>query len=1736
MKKITLSLAGLLISCLGFAQVGIVQNFPTTTLPTGWTSPAGFLSTTQACASASWRVNIYDFLTESSLTTPTQVSNGSDLTISFDYKIVNWSAPTVATNPYNGTITTEISLDGGDSWGVSAGVINNSNHVVANTCATVTYVVPGAEVPAGSNVRIRWRCNFGTSGDYYVYIDNISATQPSTTPPACTTLSSPADGAQNVTSPVLTWADQGGLPTGYRLTIGTTPTGTQILNNVDVGNVTTYNLGSLLSGTTYYVTIKPYNANGEATGCVSTSFSTCSAGTVPFLEVFDVANPTCWTRGTGGTPATGPANFVATNTWVADGFANNGTTGAIKNNIYQAIRNDWFISPAIAIPTNGYELRFDAAATQFAATTAPTTPWELDDFIQVLVQVEGTTAWQEVYIFNSNNQPSASGTPYIIPLSAYSGQTIKVAFRAFEGTQDGVADIDFSIDNFEISPVPSTAPNCTSVTTPTDGAQNVVSSLITWAGATGSPTGYRLTVGTTPTGTQILNNFDVGNTTTYNIGALLSGTTYYVTVIPYNASGNATGCLTSTFSTCGALSVPLLEPFDVASPECWTRGNGGDPATGPTSQVTTNTWVADGYANVGTTGSLRINIDGASKNAWVISPAISIPTNGYELRFNAAATQAFGTGTPTTPWEADDFVQVLVQVEGTTTWQQLLLFNNTNVPPAAGIAYNASLAAYSGQNIRIAFRGFEGTANGAASIDFFVDNFEVTETQNIAPECTSLTIPADGAQNVQSSLITWGGATGFPTGYRLTIGTTPTGSQILNNVDVGNVTSYNLGFLLSGTTYYVTVTPYNATGAATGCTTSSFSTCNSLTAPLLEDFTAATPECWSRGTGGNTTTGPANFAAFNSWYNDGFANVGTTGAPTINIWQATRNDWFISPAISIPATGYELKFDAAANQYGSTTQIDKKNYTIPSITPLESSIPLIQFNNNLFFIDKKNIYIIHKKGKMIFNAVDSAFKKFLFQAGKYTSVKNLFFIDNQNAYYFILQNSLYKLNYENNRITSTFLFDMPEQNIIRIHYNQKYGFYVLVSLKGHVLIVKPTPFNHIFFDDYTKDINYNVKKINDDEIYSNCGWSFNFKNHKLIEYKLKSTNNSFILPLNNSYYIQHFGSFINILNSSDKLFKTNKLIDFVSYTASCHHKDRVWICKTDLLNSVNYIENESLKRDDFATNYFKNESITGIYSFNNDLFFTGTKGIYIYSPEQKKISSVQGLGNVYVRNLIRIDNEKFWVCTYGNGLYLLKKLKPYHVHVSKPDYFVSSHSVEEDSLGRIWVSSNEGLFMAYKSRVITTTLQGKTNEFFRFTVDDGLLTNEFNGGSTSPSVNMNKKIIGFPGMNGFVWFYPGQIRANPFDKEIIVTAVRSEDKLISPKNDSYYISKNADQIILNFDYAYHENQVNLAVSYKLDGKEVWNKAENKQIQFSRPGSGGKHLIIRIHTKGVSSKADVYKKITFYFEPKFYELPWFWVGIFLLLLLILFVSFKIGLKINKKKALFFQKKVLEKTQELNEKNLQLEKSRNKLLDSLTEKEILLKEIHHRVKNNLQLVISILSIQARKGNFDSIDEFIQKAQNRITSMSIIHEILYKSDSLSSVDFASYLEILTNTVKDSYHSEESNINIQYDIEPHVNFHLSTSISMGLIVNELLTNAFKHAFKTIKDSPTIWIRLRQIAPAKYMLELKDNGIGYSIQQFRNKSFGLQLIQILVSQLQGHFEVVRDADTTSRVIFHDLE
>ncbi|NJN45251.1 MAG: PAS domain S-box protein [Candidatus Competibacteraceae bacterium] len=207
----------------------------------------------------------------------------------------------------------------------------------------------------------------------------------------------------------------------------------------------------------------------------------------------------------------------------------------------------------------------------------------------------------------------------------------------------------------------------------------------------------------------------------------------------------------------------------------------------------------------------------------------------------------------------------------------------------------------------------------------------------------------------------------------------------------------------------------------------------------------------------------------------------------------------------------------------------------------------------------------------------------------------------------------------------------------------------------------------------------------------------------------------------------------------------------------------------------------------------------------------------------------------------------------------------------------------------------------------------------------------------------------------------------------------------------------------------------------------------------------------------------------------------------------------------------------------------------VLDSLREKEVLLKEIHHRVKNNLQIISSLLDLQSDYVEDHRMQAILRDSQNRVRSMAIIHEQLYQTDDLGKIDLARYVEELTGYLLTSYSADHHGVRLQIEMPP-VWLSIDTVIPCGLIINELFTNSIKYAFPNNRNG-LIRIALEETGEdGRFILHIADDGVGLpeDLDVKQTASLGLMIVNSLVQQLRGTLDVDRTGGTTYKIGFSE--
>lgn len=201
-------------------------------------------------------------------------------------------------------------------------------------------------------------------------------------------------------------------------------------------------------------------------------------------------------------------------------------------------------------------------------------------------------------------------------------------------------------------------------------------------------------------------------------------------------------------------------------------------------------------------------------------------------------------------------------------------------------------------------------------------------------------------------------------------------------------------------------------------------------------------------------------------------------------------------------------------------------------------------------------------------------------------------------------------------------------------------------------------------------------------------------------------------------------------------------------------------------------------------------------------------------------------------------------------------------------------------------------------------------------------------------------------------------------------------------------------------------------------------------------------------------------------------------------------------------------------------------------AVQEKELLLREIHHRIKNNIQIIASLLRLEASQAGDAKLKEALRVCQSRICSISLIHEKLYQSQDLAAVDFGDYTRTLAGELLHLYGIDESLIHLDVRSQ-NVRLPTKKAVSCGLIVSELVVNALKHAFPSGRPG-TISVEIAPLEQGRIMLLVSDDGIGLPTDYDPGKTnrLGLRIVSDLVKQLDGEMHIEKSEGTAFRIIF----
>ena len=536
-------------------------------------------------------------------------------------------------------------------------------------------------------------------------------------------------------------------------------------------------------------------------------------------------------------------------------------------------------------------------------------------------------------------------------------------------------------------------------------------------------------------------------------------------------------------------------------------------------------------------------------------------------------------------------------------------------------------------------------------------------------------------------------------------------------------------------------------------------------------------------------------------------------------------------------------------------------------------------------------------------------------------------------------------------------------------------------------------------------------------------------------------------------------------------------------------------------------------------------NITEIFRKDSVLWLGSKQGMLRYDINKNKIKRYQyregDEGSVSHNKVYSIQEGKgsiLWLATYGGGL------NKFNIDTEEISYYTTKNGLLNngiynlliDNENKIWVSTNNGLS---KFDPITET-------FKNYDENDGVQGNEFNQGAFCKSSTGR---MYFGGNEGFNAFYPSKIDENKVPPEVVFTDFLIFNTIIKPNkalfelgipdDSSVILEKNINETAkiklshihsvfsIEFAASHYINPRRNVFEYMLEGfDENWVlvNSSNRKATYTNLDPGTYVFKARSANKeGVWN--EVAKELIIEISPPFWRTNWFYFLSALMGVVIIYIVLRIR---------------------IGKINLQHFKKQNEL------KTTMLKEIHHRVKNNLQIVNSMLRMQSSTMDDIKTVEVFQKVQSRILSMSSLHEEMYKTDSLSKIETKKHFEKLIRDLVLAYKLDKD-IGLRFDIDPF-EFNMDTLIPLGLIINELVINSLKHAFVG-RDKGVITVLLKKTKVRKeYVLQVNDDGIGMGFTK-SPENMGAKLIKSFVRQLKGTVKRLDDNGTIYEIKFKVL-
>ena len=536
--------------------------------------------------------------------------------------------------------------------------------------------------------------------------------------------------------------------------------------------------------------------------------------------------------------------------------------------------------------------------------------------------------------------------------------------------------------------------------------------------------------------------------------------------------------------------------------------------------------------------------------------------------------------------------------------------------------------------------------------------------------------------------------------------------------------------------------------------------------------------------------------------------------------------------------------------------------------------------------------------------------------------------------------------------------------------------------------------------------------------------------------------------------------------------------------------------------------------------------VHAIYEDSKQNVWLGT-GAGAVKMNKRKLTTYDGddgLCNMYIGSITEDKNGNIW---FGTDKCLMKYDGLRFKSFTREDGLSSTtiYFVKGDKNGNLWVGTNSGLDK------IEFRQYGEIGRVKRYGKNDGFIGTECNSRAVFED---HKGNLWFGTIKGLIKYIARNDMPETVNHKVSIQEMKVffEDikKVLSENEKMPYsmlvkdaeLASNQNHITFHFIATNKTDPWNNHYSYMLKGfdREWSPPATQTSTTYSNLPPGEYEFMVR-YVDNYGNKSSYIDSYKFTIARPYWQKWWFYLIILIgLIIAVIYFNIQREHKIEFEKTLL-EKKVIQRTIELTQQK--------------EERELLLKEIHHRVKNNLQVINSLINIQSTYIKDEQSLQVFEECRNRIKSMALIHEKFYQSKDFTHIDLREYVENLVQGLIQTY-------NVNKDIEVITEIRatklgIDTIIPLGLILNEIISNSLKYAFDQT-DKGLITIKLTRSDEKKYTLTISDNGKGFEKEKFMGNSqtLGFELIKILTEQINGRIELLPGNGTSFILHFFDID